>query len=57
VALDDAVNTWVRQRAREHTGADRKVVAVDGKEVRGAQERPVRPGVPDGRLGPMPPGW
>lgn len=37
VALDDAVNGWVRERVREHTGAGRPVVAVDGKEVRGAK--------------------
>ncbi|MHB1235367.1 MAG: ISAs1 family transposase [Microbacteriaceae bacterium] len=37
VALDAAVNGWVRGRAREHTGTGRLVVAVDGKEVRGAK--------------------
>lgn len=37
VALDDAVNGWVRVRARKHTGADRPVVAIDGKEVCGAK--------------------
>ena len=37
MALDDAVNGWVRERAREHIGTDRLVVAVDGKEVRGAK--------------------
>lgn len=31
VALDDAVNGWVRERAREHIGTDRLVVAVDGQ--------------------------
>ncbi len=35
VALDDAVNGWVCDRTREHTGTGRPMVAVDGKRSAG----------------------
>lgn len=37
VVLDDAINGWVRARASERAKGGTRVIAIDGKEVRGAK--------------------
>ena len=38
VALDNAVDGWVRQLVREQTKGGSRVIAIDGKESRGAKD-------------------
>jgi len=37
VVLDDIVSEWIRDRAREQSPRGRRVIAIDGKEARGAK--------------------